>query len=80
MMAKYSQMSLIIIIVGFVFIFEMISDILQIGSIKLRHGKKVFKMAPFHHHLEKSGWKETHIVLLAAGITLVLGALSLIFA
>ena len=81
MMAKYSQMSLIIIIVGFVYIFEMISVILQVGSYKLSHGKKkLFKMAPFHHHLEKSGWKETHIVLLAAGITLLLGAVSLLFA
>ena len=80
LMAKYSRMSLIIIVVGFVYIFEMISVILQVGSAKLRHGKRIFKMAPFHHHLEKSGWKETHIVLFAAGITLVLSVISLLFA
>jgi phospho-N-acetylmuramoyl-pentapeptide-transferase len=80
MMAKYSGMSLLIVIVGFVYIFEMISDIIQIGSIKLRHGKKVFKMAPYHHHLEKSGWSERQIVLFSVGVTVVLGFVSYMFA
>ena len=44
-----------------VYVIEALSDILQIGSIKLRH-KKIFKMSPIHHHFEMSGWSEKKIV------------------
>ena len=53
---------LILFIAGFVFVFEAISVILQVGSFKLR-GKRVFKMAPIHHHFEKVGWSESTIVV-----------------
>lgn len=54
---------LVILIVGFVYVFEAISVILQVGVFKLSGRKKrLFKMAPFHHHLEKCGWKEVTIV------------------
>lgn len=52
---------LILIPVGVVYVIEALSDILQIGSIKLRH-KKIFKMSPIHHHFEMSGWSEKKIV------------------
>ena len=52
---------LILIPVGVVYVAEALSDILQIGSIKLRH-KKIFKMSPIHHHFEMSGWSEKKIV------------------
>ena len=52
---------LILIPVGVVYVVEALSDILQIGSIKLRH-KKIFKMSPIHHHFEMSGWSEKKIV------------------
>lgn len=52
---------LILIPVGIVYVIEALSDILQIGSIKLRH-KKIFKMSPIHHHFEMSGWSEKKIV------------------
>lgn len=55
------KMPLIIIIVGAVYVAEALSDIIQVGSYKLR-GKRVFKMAPLHHHFELSGWKETKVV------------------
>lgn len=51
------------IIMSGVFIFEMISVILQLLSKKFRHGKKIFKIAPFHHHLEAIGWQEETIVM-----------------
>lgn len=53
---------LIIVFVGIVYAIEDLSDVIQIGSIKLRH-KKVFKMAPIHHHFELCGWNEKKIDL-----------------
>ena len=64
-------------------IFETLSDIIQVAYFKLSHGKRVFKMAPFHHHLEMGGWtgrkwKEKEIFVLFAGITLVMAVVSLL--
>lgn len=50
------------LIVCGVFIFEMLSSFLQVIYFKLTHGKRLFRMAPFHHHLEKCGWNEYAIV------------------
>ena len=52
---------LLIIIVGFIYLVEVISDILQVGYFKLTHGKRLFKMAPIHHHFELSGMSEVQI-------------------
>ena len=52
---------LILLPVGIVYVIEAVSDIIQIGSIKIRK-KKVFKMAPIHHHFEMCGWNEKKIV------------------
>ena len=52
----------ILIIVGAIFIFETLSVIIQLTSKKLRKGKKVFLVAPFHHHLEALGWSEENVV------------------
>ena len=59
---------LIIIIAGFVYICEIASDILQVGYFKLTHGKRLFKMAPIHHHFEKCGWSEVKIVAVFATV------------
>ena len=64
-------------------IIETLSDIIQVAYFKLSHGKRVFKMAPFHHHLEMGGWtgrkwKEKEIFVLFAGITLVMAIISLL--
>ena len=56
------DMPLVLIPVGIVYICETLSDILQVGYFKLTHGKRIFKMAPLHHHFEMCGWKETKIV------------------
>ena len=47
--------------IGIVYVCETMSDIIQIGYFKLTHGKRVFKMAPIHHHFEMCGWKEKKI-------------------
>ncbi|MBR7122349.1 MAG: phospho-N-acetylmuramoyl-pentapeptide-transferase [Oscillospiraceae bacterium] len=70
------DMPLILILVGFVYIVETLSVILQVGYFKLTHGKRIFKMAPIHHHFEMSGWKEEKIVLIFAGITALMCVLA----
>ncbi len=66
------DMPLILLPIGIVYIWETLSVILQVGCFKLTHGKRIFKMAPFHHHLEMCGWGEKKIVLVFTGITTVL--------
>ena len=66
------DMPLILILVGFVYICETLSVILQVGYFKLTHGKRLFKMSPIHHHFEMCGWKEVKIVLVFTAITAVM--------
>ena len=68
-MAFALDMPLVLILVGFVYIVETMSVILQVGYFKLTHGKRLFKMSPIHHHYEMSGWKEEKIVFVFAGVT-----------
>ena len=56
------DMPLVLILVGIVYICETMSDILQVGYFKLTHGKRLFKMAPLHHHFELCGWSEVKLV------------------
>ena len=65
------DMPLILIPVGIIYIAETVSDIIQVGYFKLTHGKRFFKMAPLHHHLELSGWSEDKLVGVFSAITLV---------
>ena len=67
---------LILILVGFVYIVETLSVILQVGYFKLTHGKRLFKMSPIHHHFEMSGWKEVKIVLVFAAVSAVMCAIA----
>ena len=60
-LAVLSRLTLFIPIVGIIYVAEVLSDILQVGSYKLT-GKRIFKMAPIHHHFELSGWHETKVV------------------
>ena len=48
---------------------ETLSDIIQVTYFKLTHGKRIFKMAPLHHHFEMCGWKETKIVAVFAAVS-----------
>jgi phospho-N-acetylmuramoyl-pentapeptide-transferase len=54
---------LVLPLIGLVFVIETVSDIIQIGYYKLSHGKRVFRMAPLHHHFELLGWDEVKITL-----------------
>ena len=63
------DMPLILILVGFVYIVETLSVILQVTYFKLTHGKRIFKMSPIHHHFEMCGWKEVKIVLVFTAIS-----------
>ncbi len=57
------KQELLLVIAGGLFVLEAMSVILQVGSYKLRGGKRIFRMAPFHHHLELGGLKETKVVI-----------------
>ena len=70
-MAFAMDMPLILIPVGIIYILETLSDIIQVGYFKATHGKRFFKMAPLHHHLELSGWSETKLVTVFSLVTLV---------
>jgi phospho-N-acetylmuramoyl-pentapeptide-transferase len=65
------KMPLILLIAGLVYALELLSVAIQVLHFK-RTRKRFFKMAPLHHHFEMSGWKETRVVLLFWGVTLVL--------
>ena len=71
-MAFALEMPLILVLVGFVYICEAMSDIIQVTYFKLTHGKRIFKMAPIHHHFEKCGWKEEKIVFVFSGVSAVM--------
>ena len=75
-MAFALEMPLILILVGFVYICETLSVILQVGYFKLTHGKRLFKMSPIHHHFEMCGWKEEKIVLTFAAVSAVMCVLA----
>ena len=66
------DMPLILILVGIVYIIETLSDILQVVYFKLTHGKRIFKMAPIHHHFELCGWSETKVVTVFYIVTAML--------
>ncbi len=61
-LAFATDMPLILVLVGIVYIAETLSDIIQVTYFKLTHGKRIFKMAPLHHHFEMCGWKEKKVV------------------
>ena len=80
-MAIYLKMPFVIVIIALVPVIETLSVILQVVYFKKTHGKRIFKMAPIHHHFELSGWKETKVVRIFSLATLILcaiGALSVL--
>ncbi len=62
---------LIILFLGIIYVIEMLSDVLQIGYFKATGGKRIFKMAPIHHHFEMCGWKEVKIVIVFSLINII---------
>ncbi len=70
--AYVMQMPIFIVIVGFIYAFEVISVIMQVSYFKITHGKRIFRMAPIHHHFEKGGWSETKVVNVFTTVTILL--------
>lgn len=70
--AYMMQMPLFIVIVGFIYLAEVLSVILQVSYFKLTGGKRIFKMAPIHHHFELCGWSETRVVAVFSIVTALL--------
>ncbi|MDR1272060.1 MAG: phospho-N-acetylmuramoyl-pentapeptide-transferase [Clostridiales Family XIII bacterium] len=70
--AIFTRTELLLPIAGAIFVMEALSDILQVGSYKLRHGKRIFRMAPLHHHFELGGWSEVKVVGVFAAVTILL--------
>jgi len=64
-------------IVGGVFVMEAISVIMQVGFFKMTHGKRIFLMAPFHHHFEKKGWHESKVVVRFWIVSIILGLVAI---
>lgn len=71
-MAYMLQMPLFILIIGMIYLIEVLSVMLQVGYFKLTHGKRIFRMAPIHHHFELGGWSETKVVTIFGIVTLIL--------
>lgn len=71
------KMPLYILIVGAIYLIEVLSVILQVGYFKITHGKRIFKMAPIHHHFEQSGWSETKVVAVFSIVTALFCLLAL---
>lgn len=79
LMAMLTNTLAILIIVGLIFILETLSVIIQLWSKKFRNGKKVFKIAPFHHHLEACGWSEETVVFRLWLVGMILSVVGIIF-
>ena len=75
--ATITKQEFLLVIVGGLFVMEALSVILQVGYFKATHGKRIFLMAPFHHHFEKKGWPEPKVVMRFWIISIILGLLAL---
>ncbi len=76
--AYMMQMPLFIVIVGFIYLVEVLSVIIQVTYFRATGGKRIFKMAPIHHHFELCGWSETRVVAVFAIVTAVLCLIGLL--
>ena len=75
-LALYLKMPLILLVIAFIPVLETLSVILQVISFKCT-GKRIFRMAPIHHHFELCGWKENHVVMIFSIITLMVSIIGL---
>lgn len=70
-MALQTELALYIPIFAFIYFVEVLSVILQVSYFKMTHGKRIFKMAPIHHHFELSAWSETRVVTVFSIVTIL---------
>ena len=76
-MAVVARVELILAVMGGIFVVETLSVMIQTTYFRFSHGKRVFLMAPIHHHFELKGWQETQVVVRFWIITFILTALGL---
>ena len=76
-LALLTRTELLLIILGGIYVMEAASVIIQVGYFKKTGGKRIFRMTPIHHHFELGGWKETKIVQVFAGSSLLLGLIGI---
>lgn len=72
------NMPILLLLVGIIYIVEILSVVLQVSYFKLTHGKRIFKMSPIHHHFELCGWKENKVCFVFSGVTLIAGVLAVL--
>jgi phospho-N-acetylmuramoyl-pentapeptide-transferase len=71
------KQEILLAIVGGIFVMEALSVILQVGYFKMTNGKRIFLMAPFHHHFEKKGWHEPKVVVRFWIVSVILGLVAI---
>ena len=76
--AYMMQMPLFILIVGLIYLVEVLSVMIQVTYFKATHGKRIFRMTPIHHHFELGGWSETRVVAVFSIITAILCMIGLL--
>ena len=76
-LAVITKHEIVLIVVGGIFVIEALSVIFQVGFFKMTNGKRIFRMAPLHHHFELKGWAEPKVIVRFWIIAIVLGLLSL---
>ena len=74
------NMPILFILIGIIYIVEILSVVLQVTYFKISHGKRIFKMAPIHHHFEMCGWNENKICFVFSGVTLLAGIIGVLLA
>lgn len=75
--AVITKQEILLAIVGGIFVMEALSVIIQVGFFKMTGGRRIFLMAPFHHHFEKKGWAEPKVVVRFWIVSIVLGLVAL---
>lgn len=73
LVSLFTGLGFALLFLGIVFVWSALSTILQVGWFKITKGKRIFRMAPFHHHLEKCGLQEPKIVAVYAVVTIIMG-------
>ena len=76
--AYMMQMPLFILLVGLIYLVEVLSVIIQVSYFKISHGRRIFKMAPIHHHFELCGWSETRVVAVFSVVTAIMCLIALL--
>ena len=74
------DMPILLILIGIIYIVEILSVVLQVTYFKISHGKRIFKMAPIHHHFEMCGLNENKICFVFSGVTLFAGIIGVLLA